>query len=407
MTEPSARSSGRGISIGAEGQLGHGTVSDSRGRTRARKASPRASKSANWSKLAQAGESSTVSPGSASAAARPTAVARSPQTACGVSPSVARELLRRLADQIGLGDPAEMRAQRLDAAGLGPAAGDPADALEADQRLFGGVGVRRLGVVDEGHAARDADALHAVGEAGEAGEPLLDLAGREADGAAGRPGGAGVLVVVPAQQAPARPACRQAAICLPRHSVRWLRFMKTERASPRGRSRDRDQHRVVADRGEIAPLGLVDADDRGLRRADLEEAPLGGEIAADAAMPVEMVGREVEEDRDIRREPAGKLDLIGAELDDDDLARRAAGRDRARRGRYCRPSACAGRPDFSTWWISAVVVDLPFEPVTAMTFGAGSSSSSSSASAPKNRPTSLSTGTPFAQARAMAGCGAG
>ena len=49
--------------------------------TRARNDSPRCSKSSNWSKLAQAGERSTTSPGAASANAAATAVARSPAIA--------------------------------------------------------------------------------------------------------------------------------------------------------------------------------------------------------------------------------------------------------------------------------------------------------------------------------------
>ena len=45
-------------------------------------------KLANWSKLAQAGASSTVSPGSASASAAATAASRVPLTTCGVAPRV-------------------------------------------------------------------------------------------------------------------------------------------------------------------------------------------------------------------------------------------------------------------------------------------------------------------------------
>src|SRR5207245_1090154 len=51
--------------------------------TRRRNVSPRASKLSNWSKLAQAGERSTVSPGDAAAAASPSADARSPLSANG------------------------------------------------------------------------------------------------------------------------------------------------------------------------------------------------------------------------------------------------------------------------------------------------------------------------------------
>ncbi len=60
------------------------------------------------------------------------------------------------------------------------------------------------------------------------------------------------------------------------------------------------------------------------------------------------------------------------------------------------------------WWISAEVVDLPFEPVTAITFGTGSCRAQSSPpSERKKRPMSLSTGTPASIAAATTRCGAG
>ena len=66
----------------------------------------------------------------------------------------------------------------------------------------------------------------------------------------------------------------------------------------------------------------------------------------------------------------------------------------------------AGRAQM--WAISAVVVDLPFEPVMATTSACGRSSSQSGvANERKNRPMSLSTATPASQAAATAGCGAG
>jgi hypothetical protein len=72
--------------------------------------------------------------------------------------------------------------------------------------------------------------------------------------------------------------------------------------------------------GEKAALGLVDADHRAIRTALGEEPALGGEIAAHPAMPVEVVGGEVGEDRDIGGERAGELDLVGAELQHDHRA---------------------------------------------------------------------------------------
>ena len=73
------------------------------------------------------------------------------------------------------------------------------------------------------------------------------------------------------------------------------------------------------------------------------------------------------------------------------------------------PPTCTGRPAAaSTWASSAVVVDLPFEPVMATTCGIRSKSSQAGvAKERKNRPMSLSTATPASQAAAIAGCGAG
>ena len=63
------------------------------------------------------------------------------------------ELVRRLADQVGLGDAAEVLGEAGDAARLRLAAEDPVDvAGERDERLLGRVRVRRLAVVDEQRA---------------------------------------------------------------------------------------------------------------------------------------------------------------------------------------------------------------------------------------------------------------
>ena len=74
---------------------------------------------------------------------------------------------RVAADQQRAGDAREERRQRLDAAFLGQAAGDPDQPVVAGQRTRGGVGVGRLAVVDEGDAVDRAQALLAVRQAGE------------------------------------------------------------------------------------------------------------------------------------------------------------------------------------------------------------------------------------------------
>ena len=76
-----------------------GSLHPSRFCTRRRNSSPRCTKSRNWSKLAQAGESRTTSPGRASAAASATAASRSP-TSTAREPSDACDLLGSLSDQV-------------------------------------------------------------------------------------------------------------------------------------------------------------------------------------------------------------------------------------------------------------------------------------------------------------------
>ena len=101
-------------------------------RRRARNASPRASKLANWSNEAQAGDSSTTG----SSASRSHRVAgrrggRGDQRPAAFERNGAvqslRELFGRLADQIGLGDARKERTKRLDAALFRPAAENPVD----------------------------------------------------------------------------------------------------------------------------------------------------------------------------------------------------------------------------------------------------------------------------------------
>ncbi len=72
-------------------------------------------------------------------------------------PSVAANCIRGLADQIGFAPRGRNSGlQRLDAARLRDAAGDPVDVLEGGQRLLRRIGIGGLGVVDEGDAARRA-----------------------------------------------------------------------------------------------------------------------------------------------------------------------------------------------------------------------------------------------------------
>ena len=73
----------------------------------------------------------------------------------------------------GFDDDRGERLTRGDAALLRFAAGDPENIGERRQRMRRRVGIGALGVVDEQHISAAADLLHAVREAGEAAQAVL------------------------------------------------------------------------------------------------------------------------------------------------------------------------------------------------------------------------------------------
>ena len=240
-------------------------------RTAASKASPRSSKLSNWSKLAQAGASSTTSPSSASASAAATAASSVPATTCGVVAERRGEVLRRLADQVGLGDPREERPQRLDAALLRPAAGDPADALEGERAPSRR---RRRWSPCESLTMRTprqvATSWLRCGEAGVARERRLDLPRRRARGCAPRhrrrrrSGGCARPAASPSARRSIEATCRP---CAPLGEEALAGDDVPAGAGELAGDRDGD-HRVAGAGllahgvGEEAALVLVDADDR-------------------------------------------------------------------------------------------------------------------------------------------------
>ena len=66
--------------------------------------------------------------------------------------------------------------------------------------------------------------------------------------------------------------------------------------------------------GEEPSLVFVHPHHRAIRPALGEEPALGGEISAHAAVPVEMVGTEIGEDRDIRCQRPGELGLVARQF---------------------------------------------------------------------------------------------
>ncbi len=149
--------------------------------TSSRKRSPRCSKSRNWSKLAQAGESRTTSPGRDSPCARRTAVVEiaaahvrdvgARQGASAISSAVSPIRYTRTTSLL-VRDARELRERRP----LAAPADDHPEAARAvgAKRPLGRLGVRRLRVVDEAHAVDLADGLEPVGDAGERAQRLRD-----------------------------------------------------------------------------------------------------------------------------------------------------------------------------------------------------------------------------------------
>ena len=202
------------------------------------------------------------------------------------------------------------------------------------------------------HPAPGADQLAPVRQPRIARERRLDLPRPEPEAPRRRIGGAGVLVVVrPRQRRHLAQVDRRACCRPPRHSARKPLRAKTCQPGPAELARRRDGDHRIAGAGLLAhgvgekpPLVLVDPDDRPRRPALGEEPPLRREIAAHAAVPVEVVGREVEKDRDVRLQRPRQLDLVGRELEHHHHAVRRPDRGRGRLGRCCRPPAPAARP---------------------------------------------------------------
>ena len=120
------------------------------------------------------------------------------------------------------------------------------------------------------------------------------------------------------------------------------------------------------------------------------DARLGRDVPLEAAVPVEMVGRDREQDRDARMERLRARELERRHLGDEHVdvvarPRRSAG------GRCCRPRPRCAPDASSIAAISVVTVVLPLVPVTA-TIGASVRSAA--------RSISLRTGTVAARAAA-------
>ena len=236
------------------------------------------------------------------------------------------EVAGGMADQIGLCHRSQMRLQRRDPALFAEAPCDPADTVEGLQRLGRRIHVGGLAVIHEPHAADLGHGLAPVRQAREAAQRRLDLARGQSQCAAGGPGGTGILVVVRARQT------RDAAQ-IDRGSLTPLAPFGQEPLAGKYRpaeafqllSRRNAYHAVIRRAlahpvGQIAPLGLVHADDGTVRAALREQPRLGGEVSPDAAMTAKMVGRQVGEHRDVGCQRAGQVGLVGRQFQHHDFA---------------------------------------------------------------------------------------
>ena len=221
-----------------------------------------------------------------------------------------RQSIRRLADEVAVRDVPDQRQQIAEAAGFRSAAGDPVDVVEARETPGRGLGIGRLAVVDEPYGAQTRHLLHAVRQALERGEAGDDGRLVDAQASQRRYRRRGVLVVVRAAQAleGVEPADRSIAVMEHAlgHAVVGVR-------SPA------DAHDVGAASEQIGGSdrgSVVDAHDRMVVEIHAGEEPaLGTNVIVEIAVPIEMIGRQVEPDRHVGMKVAAEVELEGGELE--------------------------------------------------------------------------------------------
>jgi hypothetical protein len=212
-----------------------------------------------------------------------------------------REQVGRLADQVGMADAVEPRRQRRHPALLRLTTQDPMDVVVGRQRARRGVGVGRLAVVHVDDVAHCGDPLLAVRQAGIGAQAFGDLVARQAEPAAGRPGAGGILRVVIARQ-----GRHVGEIEFVPVGIDQAARLEGNAALDRAFQRHRDDGDVaaLAQPGEhCCGVFVVDADHGAIARLlAVEDVFLGRDIARHVAVPVDMVGRDVEPHRNVRAE---------------------------------------------------------------------------------------------------------
>ena len=194
---------------------------------------------------------------------------------------------------------AEMRGTIIEIVALGNAPQNPVDARERGQRGRGRGRIGRLAVVDEKHPVLRRHPLHAVGQADKAFQTRLDNLVGQAQIAHRAHGRRGIGAVVRAlQRGPLRLVAGQF------HPV------------------DERECRAIGGKAQhvLVHLGLH-VDQREVAHGlHPEQSRLGGDIALETVVAVEMVGRDVEQDGHVGVDPLGQVDLVARQFEHIDAA---------------------------------------------------------------------------------------
>ena len=219
---------------------------------------------------------------------------------------------RRLTHQIGFGDTGKIALQSGNAVVFGLSARNPVNRRERRQCACRGVGIRRLGIVDEKHPAALADNFHAMGKSRKTVHRRNNCSIGQADCPRGDHGTGSVLPVMRTAQRSELRQIEGLAGLITQLAVRIDEIVSLHVAFYRYGADLRRSLPAFKTRGDVFHFSFVDTDDRQIFRHHAVKKPrLGLAIAGDIAVPVEMVRRQIEPDCDVRPEPADQIELIG------------------------------------------------------------------------------------------------
>ena len=165
-------------------------------------------------------------------------------------------------------------------------------------------------------SAFDAHQLAAMGQTGKAVQSRLDQFRRNIQSTGRSIGGASVLMIMCARKARDIAQINRSHLLAPTPFRQKALARKDRPAKPfELLARGNADHPIILRPlakliGQKAALNLIDAHNRTIRPAFGKKTALGREIAAHAIMAIQMIGREIGENRDIWRQGAGKIGLI-------------------------------------------------------------------------------------------------